>query len=59
MTTPCLQCKNRCPGCHSTCAAYADYREVRKAIKTARCDDYIGYCADASKKIKKKGGYEK
>ena len=58
MTTPCLQCKNRSAACHSTCAAYAQYRDVRKIIRKARRDDYIGYCADASAKIKK-GGYEK
>jgi len=53
MTTPCLQCKNRSASCHSTCPAYAEYRDVRKIIRTARRDDYIGYCADASAKIKK------
>lgn len=59
MTTPCLQCKTRSTACHSTCTAYAEYRDIRKIIRTARRDDYIGYCADAAKVIKKKGGYEK
>lgn len=58
MTAPCLQCKNRSAACHSTCTAYAQYRDVRKIIRTARRDDYIGYCADAATK-KKKGGHEK
>jgi Fe-S-cluster-containing hydrogenase component 2 len=58
MTTPCLQCINRSASCHSTCPAYAEYRDVQKIIKTAQRDDYIGYCADAAAK-RKKGGYEK
>ena len=58
MKSPCLQCKTRSAACHSTCTAYAEYREVWKDVRKARRDDYIGYCADASVKIKK-GGHEK
>lgn len=36
MKSPCMNCEDRCIGCHSTCPAYNKFHEQRTAISAAR-----------------------
>ena len=36
MNAPCYECKEREPGCHGKCAAYAEYKEKTDAAAEKR-----------------------
>lgn len=54
--SPCLHCKKRKIGCHSTCADYLDYDAEKKKISEERQKENIfrGYHGQKSEQIKKK-----
>lgn len=40
LNVPCLNCPDRCVGCHSTCAKYKDFRATCDAANEARRREY-------------------
>jgi len=53
--SPCLHCKKRKIGCHSTCAEYLEYSRERKMIQDERAKQniYAQYQSAKSVKIEK------
>lgn len=53
---PCMTCTERHEKCHATCERYAAAKAKHEKAKAERIKemDYIGYVADASRRIKRK-----
>lgn len=56
MITPCIDCMERTPGCHSTCEAYARWRKSYDKMVAVQREEYcspaVGVLADYSRKKK-------
>lgn len=53
---PCMNCTERHEKCHATCERYAAAKEKLEKARDERLKelDYIGYVANASRRIKRK-----
>ncbi|MEY8367013.1 hypothetical protein AALA22_15385 [Anaerovoracaceae bacterium 41-7] len=44
---PCVDCKDRVPGCHGKCEHYAIYKEYNEKIKNAKALEGMYYAYQA------------
>lgn len=47
LNVPCLNCPDRCVGCHSTCAKYKDFRATCDAVSAAKRREFAANEAGA------------